>query len=110
MGSAFEFAAGLMNVESMVMLLTAIAAFATILTLAASFLTTDKLSTRMKYVSTEREAMRARAREALSQERTRLRHTPKGFVKEVVDRFASGRMLENAEIREKLRQAGFRGP
>jgi len=110
MTSAFEFAAGLMNVESMVMLLTGIAAFATILTLTASFASTDKLSTRMKYVSTEREAMRARAREALSQEKTRLRHTPKGFVKEVVERFASGRMLENAEIREKLRQAGFRGP
>ena len=110
MTSAFEFAAGLMNVESMVMLLTGIAAFATILTLTASLASTDKLSTRMKYVSTEREAMRARAREALSQEKTRLRHTPKGFVKEVVERFASGRMLENAEIREKLRQAGFRGP
>lgn len=110
MTSAFEFAASLMNIESMIMLLTAIAAFATILTLAASFISTDRLSTRMKYVSTEREAMRARAREELTQERNRLRHTPKGFVKEVVDRFASGRMLENAEIREKLRQAGFRGP
>ncbi|MFN3626517.1 type II secretion system F family protein [Parvibaculum sp.] len=110
MTPAIQFAESLMNVESMVMLLTAIAAFATIITLAASFISTDKLSSRMKYVSTEREAMRARAREALNQERTRLRHTPKGFVKEVVERFASGRMLENAEIREKLRQAGFRGP
>ena len=110
MTSAFEYVSDLMNVEGMVMLLTGIAAFATILTLTASFASTDKLSTRMKYVSTEREAMRARAREALSQEKTRLRHTPKGFVKEVVERFASGRMLENAEVREKLRQAGFRGP
>ncbi|MBX3505623.1 MAG: type II secretion system F family protein [Parvibaculum sp.] len=110
MNSVYEIVSGMMNVESMVMLLTAIAAFATILTLAASFLSNDKLSNRMKYVSTEREAMRARAREQLAQEKTRLRHTPKGFMKEVVDRFASGRMLENAEIREKLRQAGFRGP
>ena len=110
MTSAFEYVSDLMNVEGMVMLLTGIAAFATILTLTASFASTDKLSTRMKYVSTEREAMRARAREALSQEKTRLRHTPKGFVKEVVERFASGRMLENAAVREKLRQAGFRGP
>lgn len=110
MNSVYDIVASMMNVESMVMLLTAVAAFATILTLAAAFLTTDKLSTRMKYVSTEREAMRARAREQLAQEKTRLRHTPKGFMKEVVDRFASGGMLENAEIREKLRQAGFRGP
>lgn len=110
MNSVYDIVASMMNVESIVMLLTAVAAFATILTLAAAFLTTDKLSTRMKYVSTEREAMRARAREQLAQEKTRLRHTPKGFMKEVVDRFASGGMLENAEIREKLRQAGFRGP
>lgn len=63
MNTVYEIVSGMMNVESMVMLLTAVAAFATILTLAAAFLNTDKLSTRMKYVSTEREAMRARARE-----------------------------------------------
>lgn len=106
----FEFTQSMFNIQNAVMVLTALAAFATIITLALPLLASDKLSTRMKYVSTEREAMRARAREALAQEKTRLRHTPKGFVKEVVDRFASGRMLENAEIRDKLRQAGFRGP
>lgn len=108
--SVFEFTESMFNPQNVVMLLTAVAAFATIITLALPLLATDRLSTRMKYVSTEREAMRARARDALAQEKTRLRHTPKGFVKEVVERFASGRMLENAEIREKLRQAGFRGP
>ncbi|MEQ8741232.1 MAG: type II secretion system F family protein [Hoeflea sp.] len=98
------------NLENIVMLLTAVAAFATILTLTGPLLSTDKLSTRMKYVSTEREAMRARARESLAQEKTRLRHTPKGFMKEVVEKFTSGRALENADVRDKLRQAGFRGP
>lgn len=106
----FEFAESMFNVENVVMLLTAVAAFATIFTLTAPLVGADKLSTRMKYVSTEREAMRARAREALAQEKTRLRHTPKGFTKQVVEKFASGNVLENAVIKEKLRQAGFRGP
>lgn len=106
----FEFTESMFNVENVVMLLTAVAAFATIFTLTAPLVGADKLSTRMKYVSTEREAMRARAREALAQEKTRLRHTPKGFTKQVVEKFARGNVLENAVIKEKLRQAGFRGP
>lgn len=110
MATVFELAASMFNLENVVMLLTAVAAFATILTLTGPLMSTDKLSTRMKYVSTEREAMRARARDALAQEKTRLRHTPKGFMKEVVEKFTSGRALENADVREKLRQAGFRGP
>jgi len=107
----FEFIESMFNVESAVMLLTALAAFATILTLTAPLMNTDKLGTRMKLVSTEREAMRARAREALAQEKTRLRQMPTvGFKKRVVEMFAHGNMLENAEIKGKLRQAGFRGP
>ncbi|MDO9127179.1 MAG: hypothetical protein Q7U42_09960, partial [Parvibaculum sp.] len=108
--SVFELVENMFNVENVVMLLTGVAAFATIFTLTAPLMNTDKLSTRMKYVSTEREAMRARAREALAQEKTRLRHTPKGFMKQVVEKFASGNVLENAAVKEKLRQAGFRGP
>lgn len=108
--SVFELVENMFNVENVVMLLTGVAAFATIFTLTEPLMNTDKLSTRMKYVSTEREAMRARAREALTQEKTRLRHTPKGFMKQVVEKFARGNVLENAAVKEKLRQAGFRGP
>ncbi|MBX3490073.1 MAG: type II secretion system F family protein [Parvibaculum sp.] len=110
MTSLFLAVQEMFNVENVVMLLTAVAAFATILTLTAPMLAGDKLGTRMKYVSTEREAMRARARENLAQEKTRLRQTSKGFIKDVVERFARGNVLENTAIKEKLRQAGFRGP
>ncbi|MDO8839152.1 MAG: type II secretion system F family protein [Parvibaculum sp.] len=108
--SVFHAVQEMFNVENIVMLLTAVAAFATILTLTAPMLAGDRLGTRMKYVSTEREAMRAKARENLAQEKTRLRQTSKGFIKEVVERFARGNVLENTAIKEKLRQAGFRGP
>lgn len=107
----FEFIESAFSLQNVVMLLTALAAFATILTLTLPLMSTDKLGTRMKLVSTEREAMRARAREALAQEKTRLRQAPTvGFKKRVVDMFARGNMLENAEVKAKLRQAGFRGP
>jgi len=110
MASLFHLVQDMFNIQNIVMLLTAVAAFATILTLTAPMLAGDKLGTRMKYVSTEREAMRAKARENLAQEKTRLRQTSKGFIKDVVERFARGNVLENTAIKEKLRQAGFRGP
>lgn len=100
----------LLTVENVVMLLTAMAAFATIVTLASPLLIQDKLDTRMKAVASEREALRARAREQLANERTRLRSTPKGLIKQVVDQFGqSGNLLENQVLKDKLRQAGFRG-
>jgi tight adherence protein C len=79
------------------------------MTLAMPLLATDRLGTRMKAVASEREALRQRFREQMAQEKTRLRQTPKGFTKQVVERFARGRTLENEAIKEKLRQAGFRG-
>lgn len=105
----FSLIESLFNVESAVMILVAVAAFATVLTLTLPLLETDKLGTRMKYVATEREALRQRYREQMAADKNRLRQTPKGFIKDVVERFARGRMLENEVIKDKLRQAGFRG-
>jgi tight adherence protein C len=99
----------LMDAQNAVMLLAGVAAFATILTIALPLMEGDKLGTRMKYVATEREAMRQRYREQMMMERNRLRQTPKGFIKQIVDRFSQGRALENEAIKTKLRQAGFRG-
>ena len=101
--------APLFTIQSAVMLLVAVAAFATVLTLTLPLLQTDKLGNRMKSVATEREALRQRFREQMANERSRLRQTPKGFIKDIVERFARGGMLENDTIKLKLRQAGFRG-
>lgn len=105
----FELVASAMKPENAVMILVGLAAFATIMTLAMPLLATDRLGTRMKAVASEREALRQRFREQMAQEKTRLRQTPKGFTKQVVERFARGHTLENEAIKEKLRQAGFRG-
>jgi len=101
--------APLFTVQSAVMLLVAVAAFATVLTLTLPLLQTDKLGNRMKSVATEREALRQKFREQMANERSRLRQTPKGFIKNIVEKFAHGGMLENDVIKMKLRQAGFRG-
>ena len=99
-----------LNIQDAVMLLTAIAAFATILTVALPFMRTNKLGTRMKHVATEREALRQHHFAELSRERTRLRMSPKGFMKQFVEQLNLNNMLENEKIKLKLRRAGFRGP
>ena len=105
----YSLVASLFNIQSAVMLLVAVAAFATVLTLTMPLMETDKLGNRMKLAATERDALRQRYREQLANDKGRLRQTHKGFIKDVVERFAQGRMLENEAIKEKLRQAGFRG-
>tara|TARA_R110000824_G_scaffold118960_14_gene272270 strand:+ start:404345 stop:405310 length:966 start_codon:yes stop_codon:yes gene_type:complete len=105
----YSLVASFFNLESAVTILVAVATFATIITLTLPLLQTDRLGNRMKFVATEREALRQRYREQMVNDRGRLRQTPKGFMKDVVEKFARGRMLENDAIKEKLRQAGFRG-
>ncbi|MDR3500043.1 MAG: type II secretion system F family protein [Parvibaculum sp.] len=105
----YSLISSIFDVQSAVMILVGLAAFATIVTFATPFLETDKLGSRMKGVATEREALRQRYREQMAIEKNRLRQTPKGFMKDVVEKFARGRMLENEAIKDKLRQAGFRG-
>ncbi len=105
----YSLIAAAFNVQTGVMLLVGVAAFATILTLAMPLLEGDKLGARMKAAATEREALRQRHREQMQIEKSRLRQTPKGFMKEIVEKFGRGRMLENDAVKDKLRQAGFRG-
>ena len=107
----FAIAESLFSLENIVMLLTAVAAFATVLTLAAPMLVTDKLSVRMKTVSTERELLRRANRDQLERERDgkKLRQDPKDFIKRFVDRFNLMQLMEGDAIRGKLKKAGFRG-
>ncbi|MEQ9143109.1 MAG: type II secretion system F family protein [Parvibaculaceae bacterium] len=101
----------LFSLENIVMLLTAVAAFATVLTLATPMFATDKLGTRLKQVSTEREALRRAHREQLERERDgrKLRQDPKDFIKRFVDKLNLMQLMESDAIRGKLKKAGFRG-
>jgi tight adherence protein C len=100
------------NPQMLVMILVAVAVFATIITFTLPLLATNKLETRMKYVSTERAAMRAQARERLlaeSKQGRNLRNTPKSFMQNVVKQFKLEKVLGAEENKDKLRMAGLRG-
>jgi tight adherence protein C len=98
------------NPHFMAMLFAAIAAIATVVTLAMPMLAGDTLETRMKAVALEREKMRQRERERMArQEKVTLRTSPKAYMQTVVEQFNLTKWVGQEAAREKLMQAGYRG-
>ncbi len=92
------------------MLFAAVAAIATVITLAMPLLVTDSLSQRMKAVALEREQMRQRERERLSRgEKVALRRSPKQYMQSIVDQFNLNKWVGQETARAMLVQAGYRG-
>jgi tight adherence protein C len=92
------------------MVFAAIAASATVLTLAMPFLATDTLSKRMKAVALEREKIRQRERERMAQGgRITLRQSPRAYMKTVVENFNLSKWVGQDEAHTMLVQAGYRG-
>src|SRR5256885_12967620 len=88
----------------------AIAAMATVITLAMPLLARNDLTKRMSAVSVEREKIRQRERERLARgDKVQLRQSPKQYMKRIVDQFNLTKWVGQEEAREKLIQAGYRG-
>jgi tight adherence protein C len=99
------------NTKTLAMVFAAVAAAATVLTLAMPLVSPDTLGKRMKAVALEREKIRQREREraAQSQQKVSLRQSPKQYIQTVVDRFNLTKWVGQEEARMKLIQAGYRG-
>jgi tight adherence protein C len=96
--------------QMLTMMFAAVAAIATVLTLAMPLLVTDNLQKRMKAVALEREKMRQRERERMArQEKVSLRTSPKAYMQTVVEQFNLTNWVGQEAAREKLMQAGYRG-
>ena len=92
------------------MLFAAIAAGATVITLAMPLLAPDTLNKRMKAVALEREKIRQRERERLAQgSKISLRKSPRAYMKTIVDNLDLNKWLGQEEARSMLMQAGYRG-
>jgi tight adherence protein C len=93
------------------MIFAAVAAGATVLTLAMPLLSSSPLEKRMKSASLEREKIRQRERERLARgnEKVNLRQSPKQYMQTVVNQFNLNKWLGQEEARAKLVQAGYRG-
>src|SRR5258706_10594157 len=101
----------LLEREFLVVALSFIASFATIVTLALPFMKNDALASRMKAVNERRDELRQKQREAFAQagRKGQLRSTPVGFMKQTLDNLKLEKLLETPGTKEKLGRAGFRG-
>ena len=92
------------------MVFAAIAAGATVITLAMPLLVPDTLNKRMRAVALEREKIRQRERERLAQgSKISLRQSPRAYMKTIVDNLDLNKWLGQDEARSMLMQAGYRG-
>jgi tight adherence protein C len=103
-------AAQIFDAKFLTMFFAAIAAGATVLTLAMPFMVTDTLDKRMKAVALEREKIRQRERERMVLgSKASLRQSPKQYMKTVVDSFNLNKWVGQEAARAMLMQAGYRG-
>jgi tight adherence protein C len=92
------------------MICAAIAAGATVITLAMPLLAGNELEKRMAAVAAEREKIRQRERERLSRgDKTTRRASPKQYMQTVVEKFNLSNLLGEETMRSLLVQAGYRG-
>src|SRR5581483_10639942 len=100
----------LLNPRIAAMVFSAIAAIATVITLAMPLLAPDTVSRRMKSVGAEREKIRQRERERLARgEKIALRKSPKQYMQTIIDQFNLNKWVGQEEARALLVQAGYRG-
>ena len=94
-----------------VTVLTAIAAFATVVTLMMPLMSGSKLSSRMRTTAIERDKLRSQRLQQLASDKKgpKLRSTPKSYMQRIVDGLYLRRALETEGARDRLKMAGFRG-
>ena len=101
----------LLDPKLLTVVFAAIAAGATVLTLAMPYVVNDTLPKRMKAVAFEREKIRQRERERLASSggKVTLRQSPKAYMKTIVENFNLSRWVGQEDARTMLLQAGHRG-
>ena len=103
-----EFAKSLSDPASLLSMAVAVAMFMTVVGVMLPALKGDKLETRLKQVSSQREKLRRANRANL--ENSGLKRESKGTINDITKRLDLQKMLEDPNIEAKMEQAGMRGP
>ncbi len=101
--------ASLMHAEVIITLLAGLAVFGTVFTLTSPFLESDKLASRIKGVTSERDRLKAAQKASLQGGEVKLRDkVGPGAYARIVEALNLRKVFEAEASREKLRQAGYR--
>lgn len=103
-----EFAQSLSDPGMLASIFAAIAMFATITSVMLPALKGDKLETRLKQVTEQREKLRRASRAGLEQKG--LKREANGTISDISKKLDLQKILEDPNIAAKMEQAGLRGP
>lgn len=103
-----NFATSLSDPATLLSMVVAVAMFMTIVGVMLPALKGDKLETRLKQVSSQREKLRRASRAQLEQKG--IKRESKGAISDITKKLDLQTMLEDPNIANKLEQAGLRGP
>lgn len=104
-------AALLANPDLIIAMSAAISVCGAVLVISWPYFARDQLGTRMAQMASERERIRARERARLNAKARppSLRAEPKKLFKDIVDRLDLAKRVEDGDLVQKLRMAGYRG-
>ena len=103
-----DFIFNLMRPESLVAVLAGLAVFGTAMSIFLPYLKTDRLETRLKAVTEQREKLRKQSRAAL--ESKSIRRKDDSMMGAVSSHLNLAKMLEDPNVADTLNKAGLRGP
>jgi tight adherence protein C len=105
----YDIVLSLMNPEALASILVAVAVFGTALTVFMPYLQGNRLETRLKSVSMQREKLRKQSRAAL-ESRKGLRRKDDSKIGEISSKLNLAKALEDPNLQDLLNKAGMRGP
>lgn len=101
-----------MEPQFVIVVLTAVAAFATVVMLGSPLFANDKLDARMRSVAIEREKMKNQRLQEMAEgaKKKNIRHQSQDLTTQIVNMFNLRKALETEDLALKLKMAGLRGP
>ncbi|MBI2254463.1 MAG: type II secretion system F family protein [Proteobacteria bacterium] len=99
-----------LNLPSLIIMISFVAAFASVLAVALPFISQGSFSDRLKSVAAKREELRIRQQEQFQQRKRLMPARHEGAMRAVINLFKMEELLRAKDLRLKLLQAGWRHP
>ena len=98
------------NLATLIVIVTFMAAFASVLAVTLPFVMRDSFASRLRSVAERRQELRAKQQEQFQQRRRLIPTRQEGVMRAIVGTFKMENLLQAKELRLKLMQAGWRHP
>lgn len=99
-----------MNLPSVIILISFVAAFASVMAVALPFVVRDGFANRLKSVADRREELRVKQQEQFQQRKKLMPARHEGMMRAIINLFKMENLLQAKDLRLRLMQAGWRHP